>query len=75
MRTQSLVQRAVMAVLLIESMCAVGFSGVALWHERRTHLRAFEVLLQGRSDSLLGAVQDAEDPEDNVAIDPAKLNL
>ena len=75
MKTRSLVRRAVVAVLLIESTCAVGFSGVALWHERRTHLRAFAVLLQGRADSLLGAVQDAEDPEDNVEVDPAELKL
>ena len=75
MKTQSLVRRGVVAVLLIELMCALGFSGVALWHERRTHLRAFAVLLQGRSDSLLGAVQDAEDPEDNVAVDPLELKL
>ena len=28
-----------------------------------------DVSLQGRTDSLIGAVQDAEDPEDNVTID------
>ncbi len=31
--------------------------------------------MQGRSDSLLGAIQDAEDPDDNVTIDPAELKL
>ena len=41
-------------------------------HGRR---RAFDVMLRGRADSLLGAVQDAEDPEDNVAVDPTELVL
>jgi signal transduction histidine kinase len=30
-------------------------------------------MLRGRADSLLGAVQDAEDPEDNVVVDPTEL--
>ena len=41
-------------------------------HGRR---RAFDVMLRGRADSLLGAVQDAEDPEDNVTVDPTELAL
>jgi signal transduction histidine kinase len=71
----SLVRRAVVIVLLAELLCAVAFSCTALLHERRLRLRAFDVALQGRSDSLLGAIQDAEDPEDNVGIDPAELSL
>ena len=73
--TRSLVRRIVGAVLGLELMCAAAFSGTALWHERRSRLRAFDAVLQGRSDSLLGAVQDAEDAEDNVAVDPAELRL
>jgi signal transduction histidine kinase len=48
---------------------------VALWHERWARVHAFDVMLNGRSDSLLGAVQDAEDPDDNVTIDPTELRL
>ncbi len=72
---QSLTRRAVAAVLSVELLCAVAFCCTALWHERATRLHAFDATLGGRSDSLLGAVQDAEDPEDNVAIDPAELRL
>ena len=75
MKMSSLTRRAVLAVLLAELLCAVAFSLTALWHERATHLRTFDVMLQGRSDSLLGAIQDAEDPEANVTIDPAELNV
>ena len=62
-------------VLTAELLCAIAFSGTALWHERRSRMHSFDVMLQGRSDSLLGAIQDAEDPDDNVTIDPAELNV
>ena len=75
MKPDSLTRRFIAAVLVVELLCALTFSGVALWHERWARLHAFDVMLVGRSDSLLGAVQDAEDPEDNVAIDPAELKL
>lgn len=72
---KSLTRRTISAVLLAELLCALGFSSSALLHEGRVRLRAFDVMLQGRSDSLLGAIQDAEDPEDNVTVDPAELRV
>jgi signal transduction histidine kinase len=74
MKTRSLVQRATFAVLGIELLCALCFAGTAIWHERRVQFRALDVSLQGRSDSLIGAVQDAEDPEDRVKIDPEEFS-
>jgi signal transduction histidine kinase len=74
-RERSLARRAIALVLFTELVCALAFSATALWHERESRLRAFDVMLQGRSDSLLGAVQDAEDPEDNVTIDPTELRV
>lgn len=71
----SLTQRIVGAVVSLQLACAIAFSCTALWHERRTRLHAFDAMLQGRSDSLLGAVQDAEDPADSVVVDPAELKL
>ncbi len=75
MVSSSLTQRIVGAVVALELVCATAFSGTALWHERNTRLHAFDAMLQGRSDSVLGAIQDAEDPEDNVAVDPDELKL
>lgn len=75
MKERSLARRAIALVLFTELLCALAFSATALWHERESRLRAFDVMLQGRSDSLLGSVQDAEDPEDNVTIDPSELKL
>lgn len=75
MNDYSLGRRAIIFVLVTELVCALAFSLTSLWHESQTRLRAFDVMLQGRSDSLLGAIQDAEDPEDNVTIDPTELKL
>ena len=74
MKSNSLVRRATVAVLAIEMLCALGVGATALWHERATRLRALDQTLRGRSDSLIGAVQDAEDPEDNVKVDPEEFS-
>jgi signal transduction histidine kinase len=74
MKSNSLIRRAISVVLLIELLCAAAFVWTALWHERRIRLRALDVALEGRADSLIGAVQDAEDPEDTVKVDPAEFS-
>jgi signal transduction histidine kinase len=74
MKTISIVRRATATVLGIELFCAICFAGTAIWHEREIRFRALDVTLQGRSDSLIGAVQDAEDPEDRVKVDPTEFS-
>ena len=74
-RTHSLSRQLIGGVLLAELLCAALFSAVAIGHEMHGRRRAFDVMLRGRADSLMGAVQDAEDPEDNVTVDPAELVL
>ena len=69
----SLVRRATVSVLSIEILCALTFAGASLWHERQARLKALDLSIQGRSDSLIGAVQDAEDPQDSVKIDPEEF--
>src|ERR1700742_1240830 len=73
MKRRSLSRRAILAVFAIEFLCAAAFSGTALWHERNTRIEALDATIRGRSDSLIGAVQDAEDPAANVLIDPAEF--
>lgn len=73
MKPGSLIRRVILSVLLIEFLCAVAFVSTALWHEWHTRFHALDVALKGRSDSLIGAVQDAEDPEDNVTVNPAEF--
>ena len=43
--------------------------------ERHNHFRSFDVMVHGRADSVLGAVQDAEDVGDNVMLDLADLHV
>ena len=74
-RTHSLSRQLIGGVLLAELLCAALFSAVAIGHEMHGRRRAFDVMLRGRADSLMGAVQDAEDPEDNVTVDPTELVL
>ncbi|GAC1417960.1 MAG: hypothetical protein NVSMB62_09230 [Acidobacteriaceae bacterium] len=75
MRRRSLTRRLITGVLLAELVCAAGLSWLAVWHEERGMRRAFDIMLRGRADSVLGAVQDAEDPGDNVAVDPSELSV
>ncbi|HEY3707177.1 MAG TPA: ATP-binding protein [Terracidiphilus sp.] len=68
MKRKSIIRQAIIAVLLLECLCAVGLVSISVWHEWRSRTRALDIALEGRADSLIGAVQDAEDPEDNVTV-------
>jgi signal transduction histidine kinase len=70
MKRKSLVRRAILSVLLIELLCAVAILSTALWHEWNSRMRALDISLEGRADSLIGAVQDAEDTEISVTVNP-----
>jgi signal transduction histidine kinase len=75
MRQFSLRRRLIVLVLLLECLLAGAMSGATLfftWHEQ---IHAFDLMLRGRADSLLGQVHDAEDVNDDVTIDPRALDL
>jgi signal transduction histidine kinase len=72
-RGKSIVRRAILSVLLIELLCAAGILSTALWHEWRSRMRALDISLEGRADSLIGAVQDAEDSENSVTVNPEEF--
>ena len=74
-RRSSIAVRLIAAVLLVEVAAAVLVILVAWGYERHTHFRSFDVMLRGRADSVLGAVQDAEDVGDNVMLDLADLHV
>ena len=69
----SITRRIVLLVLTIEFTAALCVTAVAVLYERQAHFRAFDVMLRGRADSLLGAVQDAEDSGDNIMLDSADV--
>ena len=78
MKQRSLTRQAIGIVLAAQILCAALLCGATLLHEHHTRFRALDTAIRGRADSLLGAIQDAEDPDDNVAIapvDPSELKL
>ena len=74
-RRSSIAFRLIAAVLLVELVAAVLVVAVAWGYERHSHFRSFGVMMHGRADSVLGAVQDAEDLGDNVMLDLADLHV
>jgi signal transduction histidine kinase len=75
MRPYSLTRRLVMTVLFIQLISAAAITGLTVIYEHHTHFHSFDIMLHGRADSLLGAVQDAEDPGDNVMLDGTEVSL
>jgi signal transduction histidine kinase len=72
---RSIAIRLIAAVLLVELASAILVILLAWGYERHTHFRSFDIMLRGRADSVLGAVQDAEDTGDNVMLDLADLHV
>ena len=69
MRSVSMTRRLVVALLLLELVSAAALIATIAAHERHVQFRAFDASLVGASESLMGAVQDAEDANDNVLLD------
>jgi signal transduction histidine kinase len=74
-KRHSITRRLIASVLLIELIFALGMIAVAGAYERHEHLHSFDIMLRGRTDSVIGAVQDAEDAGDNVLLDRTGLQV
>jgi signal transduction histidine kinase len=74
-KTRSIAFRLIGAVLAVELLSSLLVGFLSLGYERHIHFEAFEATLRGRADTVLGAVQDAEDPQDNVMLDRADIHL
>src|SRR5271156_4818234 len=75
MKPYSITHRLITIVLLVELLAALSISTAAMLYERYQRFHSFDIMLRGRPDSLLGAVQDAEDTNDNVMLDGTEVNL
>ncbi len=75
MRVRSIARRLIVSVLLIQLISAIGVIGATVAYERHTHFQAFDVMLRGRADSLLGAVQESDDETDDVMLDRTDLQV
>jgi len=72
---RSIAFRLIVAVLSVELLSSILVVVLSYGYERHIHFHAFDVMLHGRADSILGAVQDADDPGDNVILDQADLHV
>ena len=72
---RSIAFRLIAAVLAVELVSSVAVIFLSLGYERHSHFIAFEIALRGRADSVLGAVQDAEDAQDNVMLNQADIHI
>jgi signal transduction histidine kinase len=62
-------------VLVLEALSAVGLIVATAVRERHLEMKVFDATLVGTADSVMGAVQDAEDEKDNVVLDLRDLHL
>jgi signal transduction histidine kinase len=72
---RSIAFRLIVAVLAVELLSSVVVVFLSFGFERHIHFHAFDVAVHGRADSVLGAVQDADDAGDNVMLDQADLHV
>jgi signal transduction histidine kinase len=72
---RSLTRHLIATVLLVELVAAAILVGAGVLHERHIRMVALDVMLRGRADTLLGAVQDSEDEADDVMLDKAGLSI
>lgn len=72
---RSLTRRVLGTVLLLELVAATSLIAATVVYEWHSRLAAFDVMLHGRADTLLGAVGDAEDAADNVMLDLSGLAI
>ena len=74
-RSRSIAFRLIVAVLAVELVSSLAVIFLALGYERHSHFRAFDIMLRGRADSILVAVQDSEDAQANVILIEADLHM
>ncbi len=68
-RSISITRRLIVTVLVLELLSAVVLIGAITVHEWHVQLKALDGSLEAAAESLMGAVQDAEDEGDNVMLD------
>jgi signal transduction histidine kinase len=74
-KSVSITRRLVVTVFLLELLSVATLIVAVTIHEHHIQLKAFDATLAGRADSLMGAVQDAEDEGDNVLLDLRAVRL
>ncbi len=71
----SLTRRLTVTVLVLELLSALALIGAITVHERHVQLKAFDASLVATAESLMGAVQDTGDKDDNVMLDLREIQI
>jgi signal transduction histidine kinase len=74
MKTHSIERRIVTAVITVQLVMALCVTVFGFLYERHAQFRSLNIALEGRAQSLFGAVEDADDEDDNVLLDPNALH-
>ncbi|WP_158748665.1 cell wall metabolism sensor histidine kinase WalK [Acidobacterium sp. S8] len=74
-KSLSITRRLTVTVLALEFLSAMALIGAITIHEWHVQLKAFDSSLEASAESLMGAVQDAEDEGDNVMLDMRGVHL
>jgi signal transduction histidine kinase len=74
-RPHSIAFRLILAVLAVELASSILVVCISFGYERHIAFKAFDVMLHGHVDSILGAVQDADDSQSNLMLVQADLHL
>ncbi|WP_263381476.1 sensor histidine kinase [Granulicella arctica] len=75
MKPYSITRRVVTLVLTVELIAAICVTAFAFIYERHAHFRSFDVSLHGRADTVMGAVEDADDAKQGVMLDTTDLKF
>jgi signal transduction histidine kinase len=71
----SLRKQIITAVLLSQLLLAIGLTVAIVLYSRVQLLSAFNIMLQGRTDSVLAAIHDAEDETKTLILDRERLSI
>jgi signal transduction histidine kinase len=74
-KSTSIFRTIISGVLLAELISVLLMSVTSVFYERHTHFRAFDVMLHGRAESLIGAVGEADDNNDNLVLDERNITI
>ena len=75
MKTNSIERRIVVTVVAVQLAFAVCITVFGFLYERHAQFRSFDIALHGKADSVFGAVQEADDANDDVVLDTKDLLL
>ncbi len=75
MKPYSVTRRIVSLVLAVELVAAIGVTSFAFFYERHAHFRSFDIAMRGRADTIMGAVEDADDAKLGVMLDTTDLKM